>query len=697
MFYKGEIPFVRLLIPFSGGILLGYYFENELVYEFADGLALISTLILAVLIIQYKAFSVYRSGWIAGLCLYSFLLLIGYGLTLHVSQRFDKDHYSLQAADELIGVVSTEPKMSNGILRFETDIKRYYRRGKNYGSTGKLLLAVSADSAQQTALSYGDLVLIPAVYDSIEPPYNPGQFDYRRFLKNKQIYFQSLLTQEKIIILRRNSGNPVVSFALQLRKNLVAQFYTYLPDKDAAAFASTLILGYRAELSKELVEAYSRTGTMHVLSVSGMHVGIVFMVLSFLLKFMDKSRGLRLIRAVLIIAIVWFYALITGFSAPACRAAVMLSFVVLGKALNKNQNTYNLIAISAFFLLLYNPYFLFDAGFQLSYAAVTGLVYFHPKIYQTLYCKNKLLDFAWSYCALSLAAQLATFPVSIYYFHQFPVYFLLSNLFIVLPVAIIMYAGIIFMFMPFAPILYHLGMILNWLITFTNNILFYIENIPFSSWNGLWINAFQFVLLYLILLCFILKGSFSYPIRLPLFVMLIVFCMSISIVSFGHYDRHELIFYNLRKHTAMAYLYRRESVIITNLGAFDKQTEFSILPALHSRGSVLQQFINPAKSFSGKFYQGEGNVYQFGGYRVLRWDASLDKLKFHHKIAVDVLFISGSPRINLQDLNAFVGFSILIIDANNPDYKIANWVKEARDSNIPFYVLKKNPAYVVKL
>ncbi len=697
MFYRGEIPFVRLLIPFVSGIFCGYFFESEFAYQHSLLWAVFALLSFAVLILKYKAFSVYRYRWVASVCICLFLLIMGYGLPLHLSQRFNKDHYSLQKADGLIGVISSEPKLSEGVLRFEADIKGYYFRHRTRFSTGKLLLAVVTDPDHPTELNYGDLLLIPALYDSIEPAYNPAQFDYRHFLEKRQLCFQSYVKQKEIILLKRNLGNPVISFALQLRKNLVNEFYTYLPDSNAAAFASTLILGYRAELSRELVEAYSRTGTMHVLSVSGMHVGIVFMVLSFLLRFMGRSYGLRLARAAIIVVAVWFYALLTGFSAPACRAALMLSFLILGKALNKDQNTYNLIAISGFFLLLYHPYFLFDAGFQLSYAAVTGLVYFQPKIYQMIYCKNKLLDLSWNYCALSLAAQLATFPISIYYFHQFPVYFLLSNLFIVLPVAIIMYAGIVFMFLPFGAILHYLGMLLNWLITFTNNILFYMENMPFSNWNGLWINTFQFILLYLIILCFVLKVSFNYRVRLPLFLSLIAFCASVSMAVSGNYERHEIIFYSLRRHSAVAYLHCGQSVIITELGPSDKIIGFSVLPGLQSKGSMSHLFIHSGTASAGRSYQVAGNFYQFGEYRVLRWDEKLDKFKFYRKISVDALFISGNPRVTLQDVMGSVNFSFLIIGADNPDYKINKWVEEAKQMNVRYYMLKKNPAYIVKL
>lgn len=331
MFSKGEIPFIRLLIPLISGICLGYWFGNGTVLKSILPLALFFIILLIFLISKYKEYSIYKLKWLPGLFIHSFLLITGYGLTVYLSQRFDKDHYSFKKAEELIAVISNDPKLSNGIVRLEAEIRGYYYRDKKHIASGKLLIAIKIDSANQKVFNYGDLLLIPASYDSIQPPYNPGEFNYKHYLQNNQIYFQSFLTYDQTILLKGNYGNPVIRFALHLRKKLVNEFYTYLPDKNAAAFASTLILGYRAELSRELVEAYSKTGTMHVLSVSGMHVGIVFMVLTFLLKSMDKTQNLRLLRALLVIAIIWFYALISGFSAPACRAAVMLSFVVLGK------------------------------------------------------------------------------------------------------------------------------------------------------------------------------------------------------------------------------------------------------------------------------------------------------------------------------------------------------------------------------
>ncbi len=697
MFYSGEIPFVRLLAPLILGILAAYYYSDATLYECSLPLVGISSMLLLLSLLGYKKYNIYRYRWFPGAVLHIIILAAGYYLSLRTSQLFNKDHFRFADAQVFMATIITEPIISNEIVRFQAGISRYSGSGKIEKRSGKILLAVQADAEDPPEFRYGDVLLIPAVYDSIDPPFNPAEFNYRAYLSDRQIYHQAFLQQHQVHRLHKGRVKGIISYALELRRKLVGKFHQHIPDKDAAAFASTLILGYRAELSREIINAYSRTGTMHVLSVSGMHVGIVFLVLNFLMKFMSKTQAMRLLRAVLIISTIWFYAMLTGFSAPASRSAVMLSFIVLGKAINRNQNTYNLIAVSAFFLLLYNPFYLMDVGFQLSYLAVAGLVYFQPKIYQCLHLENRIADWVWAYCALSLAAQLATFPISIYYFHQFPVYFLLSNLVIVVPVALMMYAGILLMISPFDGSFYYLGQGLYYLISYTNDILFYIESLPWSSIRGIWIDQIQYMLLCLLMLGLVLRVSLVKAVLLPVSFILIVFCLTTAYVSIKNYQRKEIIFFNLKNHTAFASLNNGHSLVVSDLQPADKLMDFSVIPALQSRGSVETEFFDMQQSFAKEMAYSSGNFYGLAGYRILRWDRNFDKMDFGGTIRVDALLISGNPQVTIPDLIKTVEFNILIIDANNPVYKAQRWESEAREAGVPLYTLKKNQAYIVKL
>jgi competence protein ComEC len=341
---------------------------------------------------------------------------------------------------------------------------------------------------------------------------------------------------------------------------------------------------------------------------------------------------------------------------------------------------------------------LFDLGFQLSYLAVIGLVYFHPIIFNVLYIKNKLLEHVWSYCALSIAAQLATFPLSIYYFHQFPVYFLLSNLLIVLPVAFIMYAGIAFLIIPYPLIILPLGKFLNWLINFTNDILYKIEQLPFSAMEGIWVSTFEYMLISSLLISIVFWQLFRNKIIIWLSLSIsVILAVSLSMKSIENFNRHELIFYSLRKNTAIAYLFKGQSIVITDVKPSDKRNTYSIKPSISMLGSEESIVFDPEKQFSGSNYWSDSDFMQFGNFRILRWRNEFNKLVLNKRIAVDLLLLSKGSAKGLRYISEVVDFKSVIIDSSNPEYKIKAWLREAKSLKITCISLKKYPAYIVKL
>lgn len=696
MFFKGEIPFVRLLFPLIAGIAAGWILPRPEAAACSPIIVICLFLLFTLLLIFYRRNLVYRRRWLAGVVLHLLVAVCGYYLTTDRSERYQPDYFTNIEADALIIRIANEPKLTGDILRFEADVRQSMRQNSCKPASGKLLVALKTDSLQILDLTYGDELIIPAIYNEVEPPYNPGEFDFKDYLKTRQLYDQSFINRQEVRLLARSRGNPVIAYALGLRKTLVYKFERYLPDQSSASLASALILGYRADLSKEIISAYSKTGAMHVLSVSGMHVGIVFLVLNFLLKPLGSSRKGRLLRALIIIGVIWYYSLLTGFSASVCRAALMLSFIVTGKALNKSLNTYNLLAISACMLLMYNPFFLFDVGFQLSYLAVIGLVYLHPKIYNAITIKNPLLDAAWSYSALSFAAQVATFPISIYYFHQFPVYFLISNLVIVLPVALIMYGGILFLLIPFGMLLEPLGQAVGWLIQFTNALLFRIENLPFSTVADIWIDAWQYVLIYAITGCIVwaLQSRSRAAVRWAMAATLVL-TAGIAYQNIISYRQTKLIVYSLRKNSVIAYLDHGRVALISDLPGSDKTLQFSVLPALSKFGCPHYQLYTYRTTQDDEDV--DGNYMQFAWYSLLRWDKRFDTLVFTKQVHADALLLSGNPAVQVDELKKQVKFSILLIDGTNPDYKIRRWMEQARRCHVPCHVLKKNAAYLVDL
>jgi competence protein ComEC len=356
------------------------------------------------------------------------------------------------------------------------------------------------------------------------------------------------------------------------------------------------------------------------------------------------------------------------------------------------MNTYNLLAVSAFILLLINPLYLFDVGFQLSYLAVLGLVAIHPYVYDWFYIKNKPLDAVWSYTALSISAQVFTFPLSVYVFHQFPLSFLLSNLAIVLPITAVMYVGVGFvLLMPITPILPLIGQLLNWLIHISNQLLFRIAKLPHASLEGLFIDKIELLLLYLV--CILVLFAFINKNKKLVFTSVIVF------LFLGGYRLHtvfdkpksSLIFYSLRKNTALVYAHSNNFVLITDLRPSDKAFQFSVKPSLNKFENGV--WLKPNDAFSTNIAISNGMLMHFGTHKLLYWGPQLNKFDFTKKIYVNTILLSNNPHIELKEIHENVRFDRILVDATNPDYKIKQWILDAKRLGIQLRVLKKNPAF----
>ncbi len=694
---KGEIPFVRILIPLIFGISMALCLPPTINWFNSLQFLLIGSLVIFVIChVFYKKLRLYRWRWITGILLFLFIGICGYEITTVAGQRLEENHFSKLRQEFLLVNISSEPKVSGDIVRFETKAQQSIQGSKSIPSVGNLLIALKVQRKQ--AYRYGDLLLIPAKFNEVEPPFNPYEFDFRDYLSHKAIYHQTFINEHQIKVLKHDQGNFIIASAIRLRQKLVERFNKFIAAKDAAAVASTLILGYRADLSKEVLSAYSATGTMHVLSVSGMHVGIVFFVLTFLLKSMDRTRKFRLMKAVLILVLIWAYSCVTGFSSAVCRAALMLSFVIIGKAINKSQNTYNLVAVSAVILLIYNPFFLVDVGFQLSYLAVLGLVYLYPKIYHAFYIKNYVFDKIWSYSALSIAAQLATFPLSLYYFHQFPLNFLFSNLFIVLPVTLIMYGGLLFVLLPFDWISQPLGWLLQKLISFTNSGLHYLENLPFSVAKGIWVSSWEYLLIYLfIFVCIYFFALKKKPFLITGLLLILVFVLNSSLKIVFRQKENKVIFYSLRKKSAIGFIEGRQAFFLTNLSEDDKTYLFSVQPFIDAELIKNTHQLSTGETFSKGNFLCDSNFIQFRNWKMVIWNKRFDFRVYKKKLAVHAVLLSDNPGVNLASLVEFIQFQLLLIDGTNSDYKISRWVKQAKDLHLNYYVLKKNPAYIVAL
>ncbi|WP_317618085.1 ComEC/Rec2 family competence protein [Pedobacter sp. AK017] len=584
--HKAEIAFVRILLPFSMGILAVYQLT---VPGLLKGLMLTLGLLficLLILNLGYRQLNIYHRKTIIGILIYSMIFLSGCLHSTLYKQLLYTDYYSFKKYKYLKIRIIDEPEIKPNIILFTALTTKGYGFDSLYGRTnkclpqstsGKIRVILKPQPRATLILKYGDELIIPARIAEIEPPGNPSTFDFKSWLAAKNIYHQTFLMQRELVKLSSNTGNQFIAHALQLREKQVALYRKIIKDDNAFAVAATLILGYKSDLNTETLDIYAKTGTIHALSVSGMHVGLIYLVLNWMLSFLDTKRSFKVFKTVLILGLIWGYSLLTGFSPSVLRSAIMISVFIIAKLFAKTTNSYNIIAFAAFCLLLYNPFLIWDIGFQLSFLAVFGLIYLQPKIYGWLSVKNPILDKIWHTTAMSLAAQLATYPLSIYYFHQFPLYFLVSNLFITLPIALIMYLGIFILMFR----LTGLGALFEWLINFTNRGLDKIAGLPFSGISAIWISKTELMLLYLTLICFTMAmQGFK---KKWLFTSLMLFLVFQSLLTYDKtraLQQKTTIRFKLKRNYALAMVKGNTAIIYTDLQPDSKTFKYQVKPAL---------------------------------------------------------------------------------------------------------------------
>ncbi|PKP44932.1 MAG: hypothetical protein CVT95_10045, partial [Bacteroidetes bacterium HGW-Bacteroidetes-12] len=493
-----SFPLVRLLLPFVIGIVVAIYLPSNAIYPFYAFTFLFILTIISLLIKNYNL------KYVFGILVHINLLLAGYSLTSFKAENKIVTNNNSNDNQFIIAEISEPIVVKEKSIKAILTIKGIKSKQNWLKSEGRAIIYLQKDSLS-IQLKANDIIAFEPMLKDVPPPQNPNEFDFRNYLAYHLIYQQAYLKTSNWTILKKATNLSIFAWASETRKNLINKLENLGIKDDRLHVASALILGYKDDIDAQLKNAYSSAGAMHVLAVSGLHVGIIFLIFNQLLLFLHKIKYGKYIQGVLLILILWIYALLTGLSPSVMRAATMFSFIVGAKMTNRNSNFFNTLAASALTLLLFNPLLIMEVGFQLSYLAVIGIVVIQPLIYNLYYTKWWLLDKIWELTAVSIAAQIATFPLGLYYFHQFPNYFLLSNL-IVIPLAIgILYLGLLVLALsPFPVIASFLAKVLDYVILFLNKIVVYIDELPYSLSQNIKFTLLDNYLIYITIILVIL-------------------------------------------------------------------------------------------------------------------------------------------------------------------------------------------------
>jgi competence protein ComEC len=581
-----SIPFFRFTLAFIAGILFYIHSSLEINFVLLSIIAIALYVIFYIVALKPRRFIGFKS--ILGFTALTSLFFLGGSIASIKEENKHSDHiYNLKDnVKYYTAIVTSASEEKEKTLKTEVSIEKIKTSQGWTKAKGRVLLYLKKDNALK--LNYGDRILIKGTPQLTKAPLNPYEFDYKNYLRFKQIYHTQFAQAQNVILIDHISINPIIKYSLQLRERCQHILREFITSDEEYQVASALILGIKLSLDRELINAYSSTGTMHVLAVSGLHVTIVFGMMMIFLNFLTSFKAGKFALPILMIFLLWVYALITGFSPSILRAVIMFSLMILAKALRKNTNIYNTLALSAFILLCVDPFFIMDAGFQLSYLAVLSIIYFQTKIYTLFTFKNYIIYKLWVCASISIAAQIITFPIMLYYFHQFPLNFIVSNLIAVPVSTLIVYSGMLLLILFWIPGVNEiLGWITKILIWIMNQFLIFIEDLPYSSIHGIDLDLPEIIGLYLLIFFITLFVSLK-KIQYLYFTFILVLSFSVFQISETLEQKKQVKFitFNIRGHKALAFINGKSAEVLTDSSLIHNKLKhsFHIEPCLTQYG-----------------------------------------------------------------------------------------------------------------
>ena len=542
-------------------------------------------------------------------------------------------------------------------------------------SSGTILLSHSLDSTGKK-LNVDDELLFIDKAEPISPSLNPHQFDYRDYLKKQGIRYQVKTNFESVII-KDNAAKTWVGLAHRLRNHIISKLRQQNFGPEELAVIQALLLGQRDDISEDTYNNYKNAGAVHILAVSGLHVGILLLILEFLLIPLERLKNGRTLKLILVVGLLWSYAFIAGLSPSIVRAVTMFSFLAYAMYLNRPTNSFNIIALSIFFILLIKPLFLFQVGFQMSYAAVIAIVWVYPKLQKFWYPDNFLVRKTWQLLSVSVAAQLGVLPISLYYFHQFPALFFVSNLLIIPFLGLILGIGLLIITLSLVDLLPNFLVVaynkiiqlMNWIIAWVaQQEGFIIKDIPFDS--------VQMILAYVFI--FFLVTFLSKPNKRMVFILFVVPIGFQGWVLWNQtqlQDKENFILMHKSRNTVLFHQTGRVLNVLTS--------DTTLIGNLSANFSVAERIQKTS-------FEPIRNSYKLGQKRLYVMDSlALFPLERH----ADYLLLTKSPKINLERLLDSVQPKMVLADGSNYKSVVILWKQTCAQKEIPFHYTGEKGAF----
>lgn len=682
-----ELPALRIVIPFIIGIGLQRYLNLDLLNY---------PLYLFILFFAIALFTYGLSprAWTQSLFL---ILLISFGfLRADLKENYHRPDHFEPGEQTVIGIVQ-ENIVERKKYRTSVKVEHIVINDSPNSSTGNLLCYFEKDENSQK-IKPGDRLLINGTVLETSTNHNPLAFDFKNYLHNRGINHQIFIQSDDWEILSESELNYLQTLANNLRNKLLTVLRKHILKSDEQAIAAALTLGYRNQLTSEIYDAYTDTGSVHVLAVSGLHLGILTkLILVILGLFKSNHRVAKITKATVTILAIWLFALVTGAAPAVIRAATMFTLYTIGVTFSRNSNTYNILALSALILLLYDPFLLFQASFQFSYLALTSILYFHPIISAWWIPENKFIRYLWNLAVVAIAAQILVFPVTVYYFHKFPLYFILSGIVAVPSAAIILSLGLGLFLVEFvAPTLNQvLGPILETYLEFFLWTIMSIQKLPMCSVENILIRSSDMILIYILLVALMIGISFKKPRMIFLMLSALLFyAVSNCFFLFKNLNQKELIVYDHRGATSMDIITGLNLYEVSSIEMLKSTLEFANENYRLSKKIKSVYKVNPFETRSNnQVISGKGYL-AFEDLRFLILN-NKSELPSQEKIKIDYLIIGKVSTDKLVFALELIEAENIILTNANPFWETDSYLDILKD--LPHHYIGRDGAYITSL
>lgn len=688
-------PFVRLLLPFLLGLVCQTLIVSCPIVAFP-----IAAGFFVLYLLSYFCIKSYALRWVHGISLYLLLFFCGVSAVQNTQQQSELPQ---NVPLKILAVVADHPAEGLKFIKFNLQVKGWQDTAGNAQVAHENIFVYLRKQDGVTLPKLGDELMLSAVLQAIPPPQNPYEFDYAEYLQTEQIFCSAFVDIDKFVVVDSGQLSWFPMFIKTLSRRALQVLDNTGIDGDELAVLHLLTLGDRTLIDSDLRNSYAVAGASHVLSVSGAHVVMIAMILSYLLVPFKRKKYGEVFSGAALLLILWTYAFITGLAPPVLRATIMYTLMTANSMLARKGNTYNNLAFAALLICVFDPYALFDVGFQLSFMAVISIAFFHPRIHRLLYINNKILDAVWGATVMSVAANIGTFPIVLYIFHQFPLYFILTNVLISLPVTLILVFFVGVFLLSFVPVVNaavpFLAIVLNGLVWLLNFVVRMVESIPGSLVEGLWITASQTWMLMLFLLLF----SLLLWTRLRALVVGALLCLTLffatrASVLYHQQQQRLAVVYSVRNTSLIMFYNARHPFVVCDSSDMNNSFDFQTKSHLASLGvNKLNDIPKLALQELPRINDEEYAIYRshidyYG--KTIAILAAQAPAKPQQALPVEILIITSQCRWTPQQVFAAYQPQEVVLDASLPRAMHQKFINYLTQHNLQFHSVQQSGAYV---